>query len=212
MWFYKTTSALMYIWKYWCKHWRAFKYKMMKDGYKGANGFYTNAECMFGLSVTPWSNQYIYIKGIIEDRWNSTFNCGWILHQTLDSTWIWCMWTSFAHITWIHKTWQHSWTMLRLYCLHHDLWVLNIIKFIYSWFPTTRWFYDLDKTLLIFLLCYPSPNSLSRKEMIVHSMFKIEVFNALQMRFGPSKYTSLRTTLQNATPNWKWRRHLQSSI
>ena len=43
-------------------------------------------------------------------------------------------------------------------------------------------------------------------------MFKIEVFNAFQTRFGPSKYTSLKTTLQNATPNWKWRRHLKSSI
>jgi hypothetical protein len=28
------------------------------------------------------------------------------------------------------------------------------------------------------------------------TMFKIEVFNGLQMRFGPSKYTSLKTTLQ----------------
>ena len=28
-------------------------------------------------------------------------------------------------------------------------------------------------------------------------MFKIEVFNALQTQFGPSKYTSLKTTLQN---------------
>jgi hypothetical protein len=44
------------------------------------------------------------------------------------------------------------------------------------------------------------------------SMFKIEVFNALQTRFGPSKYTSLKTTLQNATPNWKRRRHSKSSI
>ena len=44
------------------------------------------------------------------------------------------------------------------------------------------------------------------------SMVKIEVFNALQMRFGPSKYTSLKTTLQNAAPNGKWRRHLKSSI
>ena len=35
----------------------------------------------------------------------------------------------------------------------------------------------------------------------VQSMFKIEVFNALQMRCGPSKYTSLKTTLQIATPN-----------
>ena len=34
-------------------------------------------------------------------------------------------------------------------------------------------------------------------------MFKIEVFNALQTRFGPSKYTSLKTTFQNATPNRK---------
>jgi hypothetical protein len=33
------------------------------------------------------------------------------------------------------------------------------------------------------------------------AMFKIEVFNALQMRFGPSKYTSLKIALQNATPN-----------
>ena len=31
-------------------------------------------------------------------------------------------------------------------------------------------------------------------------MFKIEVFNALQMRFGPSKYTSLKTTLQETQP------------
>jgi hypothetical protein len=38
-------------------------------------------------------------------------------------------------------------------------------------------------------------------------MFKIKVFNALQTRFGPLKYTSLKTTLQNATPNCKWRRH-----
>ena len=30
--------------------------------------------------------------------------------------------------------------------------------------------------------------------------FKIEVFNALQIRFGPSKYTSLKTTPQNVTP------------
>jgi hypothetical protein len=28
----------------------------------------------------------------------------------------------------------------------------------------------------------------------------------------PSKYTSPKTTLQNATPKWKWRRHLKSSI
>ena len=37
---------------------------------------------------------------------------------------------------------------------------------------------------------------------VPYSVFKIEVFNALQMRLGPSKYTSLKTTLQNATPNW----------
>jgi hypothetical protein len=35
-------------------------------------------------------------------------------------------------------------------------------------------------------------------------VFKVEVFNALQMQFGPSKYTSLKTTLQIATPIWKW--------
>ena len=33
------------------------------------------------------------------------------------------------------------------------------------------------------------------------SVIKSEVFNALQTRFGTSKYTSLETTLQNATPN-----------
>ena len=45
-----------------------------------------------------------------------------------------------------------------------------------------------------------------------HSVFKIEVFNALQMRFGFSKYSSLKATLQYATPNWKWRHYLKSSI
>jgi hypothetical protein len=35
----------------------------------------------------------------------------------------------------------------------------------------------------------------------MRAVFKIEVFNALQTRFGPSIYTSLKTTLQNATPN-----------
>jgi hypothetical protein len=30
--------------------------------------------------------------------------------------------------------------------------------------------------------------------------FKIEGFNALQMRSGPSKYTSLKTTLQTRQP------------
>ena len=44
------------------------------------------------------------------------------------------------------------------------------------------------------------------------AVFQVEVFNALQMWFGSSKYTSLKTTLQNATPNWKWRCHLKSSI
>jgi hypothetical protein len=33
------------------------------------------------------------------------------------------------------------------------------------------------------------------------AVFKIEVFNALQTRFSPSKYAFLKTTLQNATPN-----------
>jgi hypothetical protein len=44
------------------------------------------------------------------------------------------------------------------------------------------------------------------------SVFKIEVFNALQTRFGPSKHTSLKTTFQNATPDSKRRCHLKSSI
>ena len=34
-------------------------------------------------------------------------------------------------------------------------------------------------------------------------VFKIEVFNALQTRFGSSKYTSLKIALQNATSTWK---------
>ena len=33
------------------------------------------------------------------------------------------------------------------------------------------------------------------------TLFEIEVFNALPTRFGPSKYTSLKTTLQNTNPN-----------
>ena len=41
------------------------------------------------------------------------------------------------------------------------------------------------------------------------AMFHIEVFNALQTRFGPSKYTSLKTTLQNATPNCKMKTSLE---
>jgi hypothetical protein len=32
------------------------------------------------------------------------------------------------------------------------------------------------------------------------TMFKIEVLNALQTHFGPSIYTSLKISLQNATP------------
>ena len=32
------------------------------------------------------------------------------------------------------------------------------------------------------------------------AIFKIEVFDALQQQFGPSKCTSLKTTLQNTTP------------
>jgi hypothetical protein len=43
---------------------------------------------------------------------------------------------------------------------------------------------------------YMTPNT-------INAMLKIEVFNALQTRFGPSKYTSLKTALQNATPNSK---------
>ena len=31
-------------------------------------------------------------------------------------------------------------------------------------------------------------------------VFKIEVFDALQMRLGPLKYTYVKTTLQNVTP------------
>jgi hypothetical protein len=47
------------------------------------------------------------------------------------------------------------------------------------------------------------------KRMMSYAMFKIEVF---KREFGPSKYTSLKATLQNATPKWEWRRHLKSSI
>ena len=39
------------------------------------------------------------------------------------------------------------------------------------------------------------------KKTQFQTMFKIEVFNALQTRVGPSKYISLKKTLQNATPN-----------
>jgi hypothetical protein len=31
------------------------------------------------------------------------------------------------------------------------------------------------------------------------SVFKIEVFNALQTQFGPSKYTSIKLALQSTT-------------
>ena len=60
--------------------------------------------------------------------------------------------------------------------------------------------------------------SLGKRELshmglpLIHPMFKVEGFNAFQMWFGPSKYTSLKTTLRNATPNWKWRHHLKFSI
>ena len=48
--------------------------------------------------------------------------------------------------------------------------------------------------------------STTRTNMVCSSIISVqnEVFNALQMRFGPSKYnTSFKTTLQNATPNCK---------
>ena len=41
------------------------------------------------------------------------------------------------------------------------------------------------------------------------AVFKIEAFNALQLRFGPSKFTSFKTTLQNATPNCKMKTSLK---
>jgi hypothetical protein len=50
------------------------------------------------------------------------------------------------------------------------------------------------------------------KVQVDEIVFKIEVFNALHTWFGPSKYTSLKTTFQNASPIWKWRRHSKSSI
>jgi hypothetical protein len=37
----------------------------------------------------------------------------------------------------------------------------------------------------------------------------MEVFNVLQTQFGPSKYTSLTTTLQNATLNWEMKTPLE---
>jgi len=36
---------------------------------------------------------------------------------------------------------------------------------------------------------------------ILLAVFQIEVFNALQTQFGPSKYTSLKIALQNETQN-----------
>ena len=47
--------------------------------------------------------------------------------------------------------------------------------------------------------------------LTLQAVFNIEVFNALQMRFDPSKHTSL-STVQNATPNWKRRCHLKSPM
>ena len=44
------------------------------------------------------------------------------------------------------------------------------------------------------------------------TLFKLEVFNALQTQIGPSLYLSRNTTLQNATPYRNWRRHLKSSV
>ena len=43
----------------------------------------------------------------------------------------------------------------------------------------------------------------------VGAVFKIEVFNAFQMQFGLSKYHSLKTTLQNTTPNLKMKMSLE---
>jgi hypothetical protein len=37
--------------------------------------------------------------------------------------------------------------------------------------------------------------------LLLLPMLKIEVFNALQTQFGPSKYTSLKTTVSNVIPN-----------
>ena len=35
----------------------------------------------------------------------------------------------------------------------------------------------------------------------IGGVFKMEVFDALQIRFGPPKYTTLKTIFQNATLN-----------
>jgi hypothetical protein len=41
-------------------------------------------------------------------------------------------------------------------------------------------------------------------------VYKIEVFNALETQYGPSKYTSFKTTLQNTTgPNLKMKTSLE---
>ena len=60
--------------------------------------------------------------------------------------------------------------------------------------------------------CHWCPRFHMRRTLRMRAMFKLGVFNALQTRFGPSKYTSLKTTLQNANPNWKWRHHLKSQF
>ena len=49
-----------------------------------------------------------------------------------------------------------------------------------------------------------------RSRQMHHHVFEIEGFNALQTWFGSSNYTSLKTTLQNATPNWKMKTSLES--
>jgi hypothetical protein len=40
-------------------------------------------------------------------------------------------------------------------------------------------------------------------------VFKIEVFNALQIQFSPSKYTSLKTTLSECNPKLKMETSLE---
>jgi hypothetical protein len=49
-----------------------------------------------------------------------------------------------------------------------------------------------------------SPYGNQDKEITATSRYGMQcsrVFNALKIQFGPSKYTSLKTTLQNAIPN-----------
>ena len=57
------------------------------------------------------------------------------------------------------------------------------------------------------VFCVPRAMSLQRQSSLRQkgweTMFKVEVINALQTRFGPSQYTSLKTTLQSATQNCK---------